>query len=163
MPHVTLSESEALIAEVVGCLRRNTSIFAGMKDKAGRTNDFTADAEGAAGEMAVCKALNIYWPASNKTFSLPDAADVEIKLSKKLGELAVNPKTPDDRVTILVEGEIPNFYVAGWIRAGDAKRLYPKSNKNKGYPDAHFVPWEELLNFPITPPVLALEDFSESD
>ena len=154
MPFITLTDSEVRLAIQVGGLRRWTAIQEGLADKAGRPNDWTADIEGAAGEIAYCKFAGLYWPAGNKTFSEPDAGtgqrEVEVKTAWN-EELPIYPSIPDSRKVILVTGRIPAFKVIGWILAGDGKKLVRPSNKGKGYQDAHFVQGWQLHTYdPVT-------------
>lgn len=139
---VTLSWLETHIASMVGGIRRLTSMKAGLKDKAGRPNDWSADVEGTAGEIALAKYLNVYWMPTNKTFTLPDVGKLEVKTVAKGDELPIHPNIPDDRIVVMVAGRIPNFEVVGWIRAGDAKIKYPA--KAKLYYPCHWVPRAHL-------------------
>jgi hypothetical protein len=139
--HVTLTWLECLIAGFVGVIRRVTSLKTGMKDKAGRTNDWASDVEGCAGEIACAKALGIYWEPSNRTFSKPDVGGFEVKLSTKDGDLGVETNTPDNAIIILVIGKIPDFTVVGWITGKEAK-LFPPYTKL--YRPTHWVPKSKL-------------------
>ena len=144
MNWVTLEPHEIFLASQVGVLRRYTSIADGMKDRAGRKMDFSADIDGAAGEMAFAKGMNLYWSGGNKTFSVPDVGIVEVKTARSSVELPVYEHIPDDRIVALVFGNMPKFRIVGWIYAKDAKKIVPLSNKGLGYQSAHFVTEDKL-------------------
>ena len=139
---VNLTWLESAQAARVGVVRRITSKAEGMMDRAGRGGDWTADVEGAAGEMAFAKAMGIYWEPTNKTFSVPDVGVYEIKTNRFGRDLPVELGTPDDRIVVLVSGSIPNFEVVGWIRGRDAKTVPPTTRK---YRPAHWVLEGQLI------------------
>ena len=139
---ITLSWLETHIATIVGGVRRLTSMKENLTDRAGRPNDWSADIEGTAGEIALAKYLNVYWTPTNKTFTLPDLGRIEIKTVAKGDELPIHPGIPDDRIVVMVAGRVPTFTIAGWVRAGDAKKKYPA--RKKLYYPCHWVPRADL-------------------
>ena len=95
-------------------------------------------------EMAVCKALGMYWDGSVGTFHVSDIPDqpIEVRWSTS-GYLKVRK---DDHHVILVkvEGLPPTFQLIGWMRSKDAKAAkYLSDPNNRGVP-AYFVPTNEL-------------------
>jgi hypothetical protein len=143
MTEIQLSPTEIKVACMVGTLRRQTSKEGGMRDRAGRPNDWSADIEGAAGEIALAKYLGIYYEPTNKTFELPDVGVVEVKTSTRLMEIPIPPTIPDDRIVCGVFGLIPDFRIGGWIMGAEAKK-FRLVVKTQGYPPAHWIPIEEL-------------------
>lgn len=79
---------------------------------------------GACAEMAVAKALGIYWGAGVDTFDSSDmqGTDYEVRFSPT-GKPKIRPR--DTRIVIGVVGSAPSitkFRILGWMRADDGKR-----------------------------------------
>lgn len=108
------------------------------------------DIIGACGEMAVAKALNLYWLGGiNQGKEEPDAGkntQVRYSSNPSLG-MVVRPNDPDHFKYVHVSGSIPCFTVHGWIEGFSAKRkewLRDVGGRNK---PAFFVPNEALNKF----------------
>jgi hypothetical protein len=145
--NVTLSWSEVSTAADVGKFRQIRSLQKALKDKHGFNGEdgWTIHVEGAAGEMAFAKVMNVYWSMACDVFKAPDiGGNVQIRTrSKDNYELIVRPDDRDTDVFVLVTGRIPNFCVRGWIVGRDAKRAeWSKTYANR--PAAFFVPQSEL-------------------
>ena len=146
---VDLSQVEAFLASQVGSFRNTKSLAQGNPDAFGLSADkdgWGLHIEGAAGEMAAAKALNIYWSATVNTFKkggdLGDRIQVRTR-SKHDYELLVHPSDRDDDVFVLVTGKSPHFLVHGWISGRDAKQTaYLKTHG--GRDPAYFVPHRAL-------------------
>ena len=145
--NVVLSWSEVSTAVDVGKFRQIRSLQKNLKDKHGFNGDngWTIHVEGAAGEMAFAKVMNVYWNMACDVFKAPDiGGNVQIRTrSKDNYELIVRPDDSDTDVFVLVTGKAPNFCVRGWIAGKDAKQAeWSKTYANR--PAAFFVPQSEL-------------------
>jgi hypothetical protein len=101
--------------------------------------------EGACGELAVAKLLNIYWPASVDTFlEVPDVGCLEVRTRRQdTYDLLVRDQDSDDRIYVHVTGVIPVFTVWGWMWGGEAKHdRWKRSYAER--PDAYFIPSKHL-------------------
>ena len=145
----------------VGCRRRIRSIQQNLRtagDASGKDPDtWTHNIEGAIGEMAVAKALGVYWSGSVDTFkNLLDIENFEIRCRTRPNyELFVRPHDPGDRWYLLVlgesdnrkeEGKPPIYRVVGVMRGSDAKRPEWLKNPGKGFKPAYFVPTDQLID-----------------
>lgn len=126
----------------IGCARRMTAIARGMKDK-GKKNDWTADIEGAAGELVVAKVLGIYFEPTNMKTGAADMGILEVKTSPA-DEFAVYPSVKPDWIIVGVKGQIPDFQVMGWITG---KECLEKPKFQKLYKEAHWIKWADLHPF----------------
>lgn len=143
---IKLKWHEGLIAALVGCLRQLYS--AGSPDAYGFNGEdgWTKHIEGACGEMAVAKLLNVYWPAKVNSFGIePDIdPDIQVKTrSREEYELLVRPGDDDDQRFVLVIGRFPNYVIHGWMYGRDAKQEC-WAKEHGGRPLAYFVPKENL-------------------
>lgn len=149
---VELSWFELRLAAEVGITRNIEAIAAGKPTRVWRQGGPSASwgvhVDGAAAEMAACKALGIYWSGSINTYQ--NEADVlkniEIRSRAKAdAPLIIRPKDDDDKIFVHLTGTavMNDFVVHGWIRASDAKvekyweDTYPA-------PSCWFVPAEDL-------------------
>jgi len=147
MQTVTLLWHEYAMASEVGRLRCLASIRQGLKHKYGMaTAGWTESIEGACGELAVAKLLNIYWDGSVNTFKAPDVGTLQVRTrSRHDYDLIVRPEDSGDEKFVLVTGVAPEYVVRGWMLGKDAKR--PEFLKTYGnrHP-AYFVPQDKLLS-----------------
>jgi hypothetical protein len=145
--NVTLTEYELMQASMVGCLRYIAAIKrnykSGTKFKAG----WSEHVEGACGEVAAAKALGAYWGGSINTFKTGgdlDSTGYEVRTrSEQNYDLIIRDDDPNDRIFILVTGQTPNYEIAGWLLAADAKQVEFKKDYG-GYGPAYFVPRKHL-------------------
>lgn len=122
--NVSLTKNEIYTAAMVGVKRRIVSY---SFDK---TNKFInpevwwdMDIEGACAEMAVAKALNIYWDYSINTFSAPDVGLFQVRHTKiSYGKLIVRPQDSDSETFILIVGSSPDFEIIGYMTGKEAKQ-----------------------------------------
>ena len=138
---ITLSWHEAAMASEVGRLRQLASVKAGRQDQHGFSGDgWSEHIEGACGEAAVAKALNIFWDGSIDAFSRDDLPGLQVRTrSQHDWDLIVRPHDADQAIWVLVTGRCPSYLVHGWIYGHEAKapawlRTYG------GRPPAYFVP-----------------------
>ena len=145
---VILTEAEMHVAEAVGNLRQSEAVAKGLPDKHGLNPALGKQVHilGACGEMAFCKALNLYWPCSVNVFKSESdvGSDIEIRTrSKDWYDLLVREDDPDNKNYVLVTGQGCIFNVRGWFKGGEAKR--PRFRKPYGNREpAYFVPQECL-------------------
>lgn len=159
---VTLHWKEMEHAVLAGGHRNIRAIEKGVPQSRGRSenDNWTSHVEGAGGEIAASKVLDIYWEMGE---SKTDASGLEIRtMSQTHYGLLVRPQDIQrDYTCVLVVGCMPKFRVVGWIMARDAKRdewLFDPSSR--GAP-CYLVPQEELLPIERLQRILQLEKSME--
>jgi hypothetical protein len=141
---VTLTTHEIRLVGMVALERRIASLSFADKHGYDGTGAWDVEINSAAGELAVAKALNLYWDGSVNTFKKPDVGRYQVRHTKlPHGCLIVRPGDPDEDTYVLVTGEIPVFKVLGEIDGRTAKSV-PQKDHGNGRPPAHFVPQEML-------------------
>lgn len=142
---ITLTWHEVMSASLVGVMRQVASLRDRRKHIAGMDAiGWTEHIEGACGEIAVAKALGVYWSAHVNNFSGDDLPGIQIRTRRRQDwDLIVRPQDDDNARWVLVTGECPIYVVRGWIRGMDAKRNEWLSN-HAGRPPAFFVPQSAL-------------------
>lgn len=145
MAVVTLETYEWAMAASAGMRRQMAAVAAGLEDKHGFNGDgWGVHIEGACGEMAVAKALGIYWDGSVNTFKRPDVASLQVRTrSEDWHDILVRPGDGDDDIFVLVTGRSPSFTIQGWIRGSEAK-VSEFLATHGGRPPAYFVPQKRL-------------------
>lgn len=129
------------MASEIGRLRQLSSVRHGRKDQHGfKGEGWNEHIEGACGELAVAKALNLYWNGSIDTFKENDLPGLQIRTrSKHDYDLIVRPDDSNESKWVLVTGRCPEYDVRGWIQGIDAKK--PEWQQTYGNrPAAFFVP-----------------------
>jgi hypothetical protein len=77
---INLNSHEVGAAVRVGALRHWEAVRGGMADRHGFDGDgWGVHIEGALGEIAAAKALNIYWDGSVNTFKADDLAGIQVR------------------------------------------------------------------------------------
>lgn len=145
---ISLTQAECSLAARVGSARQISALFKGLRDApAFKPGDdpWRCHIEGAAGELAVCKAMNWYWSASVDTFKHgADAGIVQVR-TRSQHDYDLIVREDDDMLDlfVLVTGVMPVYRIRGWIRAGDAMQLeWRKDYGGRGA--AWFVPAASL-------------------
>lgn len=145
---VRLDPVEALRVAIVGAQRQLGSIYAGRQPGYRfRGDPWAANIEGAAGEYAAAKALGIHWPGHVDVFDrVPDLAPQpwDVRTAAPGRRLIVHPEDPDDRLSILVLGSMPEYQVIGYLRNADAKQSRWWDEPAQGRPAAYYVPPDQL-------------------
>ena len=144
---ICLTETELMIARLIGKLRTRTSrkndLSAGYT---GFEGDHTpVDIIGAAGEMAVAKLLGIYWSAGVNTFHGADLGiNIQVRATDKIDySLIVRQDDDDQHAYILVISQSPEYHIVGWLWGHECKKdQYWKAPNNR--PGAWFVPQDKL-------------------
>jgi hypothetical protein len=118
---------------------------------------FDTNIKAAGAEIAVAKALNVYWDGSVGTFKTK--ADVgnktEVRMtSMRVPKLIVRPgdKTERDYVLVLDCWQVaskPRFDILGWMQGHEAKQDKYLTDNGNGRPPAYMVPVPELLGMEI--------------
>jgi hypothetical protein len=146
---ITLSWAELSIASQVGIRRNLEAMRAGHKPKHGFTGStWDIHIEGACGEMALAKALGIYWNGSVNTFKAGgDVGNHQVRTrSKDTYDLIVRHDDRDDDIFWLVTGVAPVYNVVGHIKGRDAKQDRFRQSYG-GRPEAWFVPSQFLTPY----------------
>ena len=146
---VSLTVSELLMAANIGIKRHMEALKKGLPDKHGfdGQNGWTVHIEGAAGELAVAKALNVYWAGTVNTFKTgADVGSLHVRTrSKDNYELLVRDNDLDDGIFIHVTGLAPHYNVVGYLLAAEAKnKKWLREHGDR--PAAYFVPNDQLKN-----------------
>jgi hypothetical protein len=148
--NVKLKPYEVTSGAMVGLMREAKSREEGRVRTGGDPDEpsmgWGIHIEGALGEMAVAKALGLYWSASVNTFKTEaDVGIYEVRTrSRDWYDLLIRSDDSDDKIFILVTGSSPDFCLRGWFRAGDAKQDKWLQHHG-GKPPAWFVPQKYLL------------------
>lgn len=145
---IVLTIGELHLAAQIGCLRQIESLQRNLPDKHGFDGaGWNIHIEGAAGEIAAARALDMYWGGTVNTFkSIGDVGKLEIRTtSKKNNRLIVRNPDNDDAVFVLVVGRSPTFEVVGWMLGKEAKQQKYISAPG-GRPPAYFVPRSDLYD-----------------
>jgi hypothetical protein len=142
---VTLNSYEVGGGVRVGGSRHYHALKANKPDCHGFDGDgWGAHIEGALGEQAVAKALNIYWDGSVNTWKAEDLAGIQVRTRREhWHDLIVRPDDSDASAWVLVTGKEGDYIVRGWIAGGEAKRQeWLKDHGQR--PKAYFVPQSAL-------------------
>src|SRR5688500_15662040 len=116
---IRLSATELMLAAYIGSARNVQSTLRGSRPGhgVGANNSWTLNIEGAAGEMAVAKALGLYWAPVVGDLLADDVGPYQVRTngSRKHDDLALHPSDRDDRVFISVLSFMPEFRIIGWV------------------------------------------------
>lgn len=145
---ITLSPEEIAMAASVAVHRGIDAIVHNRKNQHGFIgNGWTENIEGYGAEIAVSKALNLYYSAgAGKGFKGADVSE-EIQVrwaSQENYRLIVRAPDQTDHFYILVTGEAPTYDIKGFIPGQYAKQDKYYSNPGNGRPDAWWVPQSDL-------------------
>jgi hypothetical protein len=121
---VKLSWYEAAIGSYVGMLRQLASLKRGLQQCAGHEGaSWNVHLEGASGEMAVAKHLNVYWGGGINTFKDDDLPGLQIRLRTRHDHDLILRKQDSERaIWVLITGTSPDFWIRGWIYGHEAKK-----------------------------------------
>jgi hypothetical protein len=150
---VRLTDGEAYLAHQVGLARR---LVSRARDYRAVCNHHNFDLLGAGGELAVAKALNVYWSAAvnlrAQAHGEGDVGPYQVRTaSKPHYRLALYKSDPGEAVFILVVLRAPReFEIKGWILGAEAKRecFWDKSIPRPCYmvPHCELNAIEDLIN-----------------
>ena len=123
---VSLSPLELRQAELIGRGRVGRANAKGYRHRYGGAppgDVEAANVAAAAAEMAVAKALNVYWADRSELDYDGDVGAYHVRHTLHAsGGLILHPTDPGDAVFVLARGGPPTFDLAGWILARDGKR-----------------------------------------
>lgn len=145
---VVLAPAELAMGAILGVSRQIGAIRAGKPDQHGLdpANGWSAHIEGALGEMAVARALGVYFLPTIGTYKAGgDIGALQVRTrSRHNYDLIVRPGDRDGDVFILVTGVAPRYLVRGWCIGAEAKKERYRQVYG-GRPPAFFVPAGDLL------------------
>jgi hypothetical protein len=147
---IMLTTYEMAMAAKCGATRNICAMIKGCSNAYGLEEDYGwgKHIEGACGEIAVAKALGLFWSPTVNTFgSEPDIKpDIEVRTrSRHDYELTIRPKDDQARRFVLVTGVAPTFVVRGYCIGAHARRDEWLHDYG-GRPPAWFVPQAELCD-----------------
>lgn len=128
---VLLTKPELRIARVVADGREEGAQAHGWKHTAhgeGIVNGYVSHYLGARGEMALAKALNIYWSGTVGQLGCRDVGPFQVRASDKFtSRLILHPNDCDAHVFFLVTGTSQEpatdlFVIHGWLNASEGKK-----------------------------------------
>jgi hypothetical protein len=127
---VRLTWAEVLVAAQVGCMRNVQSLRGNWRPVGGCGLDdsWTANIEGACGEMVVAKHLGFYWTGALGDPTADDAGPYQVRTnaSRRLDDMALRDRDKPklDKVFISVLSFLPEFVICGWLPRGvEAQRF----------------------------------------
>lgn len=158
---VKFNRHEVRLAAMAGVERRINAIAKqrpGFHGIDGRSNEWQIDIVGSLGELAVAKALNLYWePVTDKKLkSLPgDVEGYQVRSTRhQSGKLIVYKTDSDEAPFILAVVREPEVLLAGWVYGKEAKSMVaPKSGATAPefwIPQDSLRPMSELLEIART-------------
>lgn len=158
---IRLRWSEIILAGQVGVMR---NVYA-MKNKLtagapGQPSDgWSADIEGAAGELAVAKWRGTYWNGTIGETDRPDVGPYEVRTntSRRLDDMIVRAKDSEDKIYISVLSFLPDFHLIGWQHGKNCKLPEYLRDGSPGRPPCYFVPRSALHEMEELPEPFDLE------
>ena len=156
-PIVELTQYNVFMSAQVGISRQVKSMFAGHSSVNGHdsTKRGWQDAcDGAIGEQALAKYLNVYWDGSPGIFrNQPDVGDYEVRANAaSWGDLILRDRDSDTGIYVLVlTHNCPKMEIRGWMLGRDCKqdKWWRVGDRNR--PPAWFVPQDELHDMSTLP------------
>ena len=144
---IQLTQSEIFQAAVAGSMRQCEAIKNNLAYAHGANPDHAwhLHIEGALGEMAVAKGLDVYWTGKNKLRGIDVGGRFEVRTRPKGNyDLILHPADSDEAIFVLVVGRMGKYTLRGWIFGRDGKKEeYWGDKYNTGRP-AYWVPQRAL-------------------
>lgn len=141
---ITLSLEEVAMGAAVAVHRGIDAIKHSRKNNHGFVgNGWTENIEGYCAEIAVSKALGLYYSAGDgKGFKGADVSEkIQVRwASEENYRLIIRPADHTDYFYVLVTGIAPTYTIRGFIHGSDAKKDYYYDNPGNGRPDAWWIP-----------------------
>jgi hypothetical protein len=145
MTTIVLTGSEILLAANAGIMRHTENIKKNtvLRYQKPNMNHWQLMVEGALGEMAVAKHLNIYWSGKG-VIGGGDVDDHEVRTTAyDTGRLICHPEDKDNKKYWLVTGSNGTYTIRGWILGIRAKQEQYWDDPEGGRP-AYFIPQKDL-------------------
>lgn len=141
---ITLTESNLSFAAHVGAQRRIAGVMRQAPGKYGidNRNGWQWDIEGAIGELAVAKYLNLFWDGAFGDYLAKDVDELQVRAtSLQSGNLILHQEDGNDDTFILAIIELPAVFLHGWISGtvGKAEENWRETER-----PAYFVSREKL-------------------
>lgn len=142
---------EAFLIAISGLMRRFLHIKLGTSQPHGASNtDWQMDIQGAFGEAALAKHLNVWWMGVGTMGK--DVGDFQIRCSDyENASLIVRQKDKDNEIFVLVTGYGLKYKLCGWCygyEAKQAKYIKTTTPRDRLYP-AYFVPQSDLRSMDL--------------
>jgi|TARA_R100000458_G_scaffold25005_2_gene22522 hypothetical protein len=143
MVRVELTPTELLMGHTIGTMRQAALQLS-------RNVRYDAHIMGARGEIAVAKALNVYWDSSVNSFkSRGDVGDIEVRTTTYVPpqscSLYVTDRDHDDRRFVLVSQiDDATYQLNGWASGSDVKKRGVYESKAAGKPSAYWLRYDQL-------------------
>ncbi|HWP39514.1 hypothetical protein [Fontivita pretiosa] len=116
---VTLQPYEIQMAAAVGVRRQIEALARGLPDHHGARHDsgWQYHIEGACGELALAKFLNLYWDGSVNTFRRPDLGSCIQVRTRTRHDYDLIIRDGDDlrHLFVLVTGSCPHYAIRGYL------------------------------------------------
>ncbi len=141
---IQLTPQEILQGAFVGIMRQVQNLKNKNKPAygAGKKKDWQLHIEGALGEMALGRHLNLFW--SKGVLRGDDVGIMQVRTrSRHSYDLIIHDRDKDDKKFWLLTGLNGCYWVRGWIMGADAKNQKYWLDPAGGRP-AYFVPAGEL-------------------
>jgi hypothetical protein len=156
MIKVSLTYAEELEAHQAGFERakalKATANHASRYDKGLNYHSFIAQlAEAVGSEIAVARYFGLFdfMPTHNTFKRQADVAQrIEVKWTRwKDGHLVVHKSDRDTDIAVLVVGQSPDYYLAGWlpVESAKSKRYWVESERNWWVGQSNLNPMEDFL------------------
>jgi hypothetical protein len=147
-PVVVFSESEMILAGSVAVQRYAQNLARGKREMFGAEDRFGFQymMDGAMGELAVAKHLNIHWNGSVGDLMAKDVGRLQVRTTRMPEPaLILHDKDPDEDVFVLVRLHANRAQIAGWVYGFEGKQKRYWSAGKGGVRPAYFVPTDGLL------------------
>jgi hypothetical protein len=158
---VALTNAEALIAWHVAAMRQADNVRRGTSPKHGAPRGSGGDAAnvlGAKAEMAVAKALGVYWSGALGDYAAADVGGYEVRaVEEQLRRLIIHPSDVERRadrpfISVVFDRETGlRAHLRGWIYASDAARPEWWQDPTGQGRHAYFVPNDALRSMADLP------------
>jgi hypothetical protein len=141
---VTLTAYEMSLGWYLAGQRSIRSLMRGSRDNHGLADPVRAQAihiYGVWGEMAVAKALGVYFEPTVDTFKVADVGqDVQVRWAEKDEHRLILREADDPaHAYVLVTGYGPTFEVRGWMDGATAKRDTYRTELGNGRPPVYAI------------------------
>lgn len=149
---ITFRESEVILAGNVAVMRhaQNVSNQVRQKYAAEHTKGLERDFDGALGEVAVAKWLNIFWNGNIGRYNAPDVGPLQVRATRAdPPHLYLHPPDKDDDMFVLVQINRGVAYIHSWCYAREGKDPRFWGDLYQHNRPAYFVPHDSEVMRPF--------------
>jgi len=145
MVRVDLTDRELCVGNVIGTMRQ-----AAMQLSQETSGLYVNHIAGCLGEMAVAKALDMYWDASVNTFKTRgDVGNLEVRTTSQVPpqscHLNVTENDHDDRRFVLVSQlNRYEYQLNGWMTGGEVRKHGEFKSLRRDKPPQYWISYEHL-------------------